>query len=108
MPQIASVSTYTNGVEVYFLIDYTDANNDAEGFGFVGINGSGWAEEQHPFSSPSYGIVGHDSIAYPFNLGCGTANQVPQSYVKAWIYDTAGADSSPADIKLVCTGGSAG
>jgi eukaryotic-like serine/threonine-protein kinase len=93
---------------VYFLIDYTDPDNDAEGFGFVGINGSGWAEEQHPFSSPSYGIVGQDSIAYPFNLGCGTANQVSQSSVEAWIYDTAGVDSAPVDIELVCSGGSAG
>jgi len=107
-PTITSVSTYTSGVEVYFLIGYADPRNDAEGFGFVGINDSGWAEEQHPFTSPSYGIVGQDSIAYPFNLGCGTANQVPRSYVKAWIYDTAGADSPPVDIELVCSGGSAG
>ena len=27
------------------------------GFGFVGVNGSGWAEENHPFWSPSYGII---------------------------------------------------
>jgi hypothetical protein len=108
VPQITGVSTYTNGVEVYFVIDYADPGHNAEGFGFAGIDGSGWAEEQHPFSSPSYGIAGPDSIAYPFNLGCGTANQLAQSYVKAWIYDTAGADSAPVDIELVCSGGSAG
>jgi eukaryotic-like serine/threonine-protein kinase len=102
VPQITGVSTYTSGVDVYFLIDYSDPGNNAEGFGFVGIDGSGWAEEQHPFSSPSYGIVGQDSIAYPFNLECGTANQVPQSYVEAWIYDSAGVDSTPVDIELVC------
>ncbi|HEX3924045.1 MAG TPA: hypothetical protein VHY31_17300 [Streptosporangiaceae bacterium] len=70
--------TYTNGVEVWFSIVYSDSANDAEGFGFVGVNGSGWAQEQHPFSSPSYGIVGPDGIAYPFNLGCETGNQQAQ------------------------------
>jgi eukaryotic-like serine/threonine-protein kinase len=108
VPDITGVSTYTSGQLVYFVLDYSDPGNDAEGFGFQGINGSGWAEEQHPFSSPSYGIVGADSIAYPFNLGCGTSNQVAQSYVEAWIYDTAGADSTPVDIELVCSGGSVG
>jgi eukaryotic-like serine/threonine-protein kinase len=103
VPQIAGVSTYTSGQLVYFVLDYSDPGNDAEGFGFMGINGSGWAEEQHPFSSPSYGIVGQDSIAYPFNLECGTSSQVAQSYVEAWIYDTAGTDSDPVDIELVCS-----
>jgi hypothetical protein len=70
VPQISSVSTYTSGVFVYFSIQYTDPGHNAGGFGFVGVNGSGWAQEEHPFSSPSYGIVGPNSIAYPFNLGC--------------------------------------
>lgn len=52
---------------------------------------------------PSYGIVGSDSIAYPFNEGCGTAQQY-DSYVEAWIYDTAGDRSAPVVIHLVCTG----
>ena len=59
-------------------------------------------EENHPFSSPSYGIVGLDSIAYPFNVGCGTAQQ-QKSSVEAWIYDAAGDRSTPVDIQLVCT-----
>jgi eukaryotic-like serine/threonine-protein kinase len=104
VPQISSVQTYTNGALVYFSIHYADPAHSAEGFGFVGVNGSGWAEEQHPFSSPSYGIVGPDSISYPFNLGCGTASQVSQSYVQAWIFDTAGARSKPVVIRLDCTG----
>ncbi len=108
VPEVTGVSTYTSGQLVYFVLNYSDPDNNAEGFGFVGIDGSGWAEEEHPFSSPSYGIVGPDSIAYPFNLGCGTSNQVAQSNVQAWIYDTAGADSTPVDIELVCSGGSAG
>jgi serine/threonine protein kinase len=103
VPQITSAQTYTNGVDVYFSINYADPGHDAEGFGFVGVNGSSWAEEQHPFSSPSYGIVGPNSIAYPFNLGCGTDSQATQSYVEAWIYDTAGVRSQPVVIQLNCT-----
>jgi len=108
VPAITNAGTYTQGVDVYFDISYADPGNDAEGFGFVGVNGSGWAEETHPFSSPSYGIVGPDSIAYPFNEDCGTPQQY-DSYVEAWIYDTAGQRSTPVVIHLVCTGsGSAG
>jgi hypothetical protein len=101
VPTITSVGTYTSGAYVYFDIHYADPGNDAEGFGFVGVNGSTWAEESHPFSSPSYGIVGQDSIAYPFNQACGTAQQY-SSYVQAWIYDTAGDRSAPVVIHLVC------
>jgi Peptidase A4 family len=109
VPTITSVGTYTQGELVYFDIHYADPGHDAQGFGFVGVNGSGWAEENHPFSSPSYGIVGPDSIAYPFNEACGTPQQY-DSYVKAWIYDTAGQRSTPVVIHLVCagSGGSAG
>jgi serine/threonine-protein kinase len=101
VPEITSVGTYTQGQLVYFDIHYTDPGNNAEGFGFVGVNGSGWAEENHPFTSPSYGIVGSDSIAYPFNEECGTAQQ-SDSYVQAWIYDSAGGRSTPVVIHLVC------
>jgi peptidase A4-like protein len=106
VPVITSVGTYTSGAYVYFDIHYSDPGNNAEGFGFVGVDGSGWAEENHPFSSPSYGIVGQDSIAYPFNEACGTDQQY-DSYVEAWIYDTAGARSNPVTIHLVCAGGQA-
>jgi hypothetical protein len=109
VPIITGVGTYTQGELVYFDINYADPGHDAAGFGFVGVNGSGWAEENHLFSSPSYGIVGPDSIAYPFNEECGTAQQY-DSYVEAWINDTAGQHSTPVVIHLVCTGsaGSAG
>ena len=53
-------------------------------------------------SPAPYGIVGQDSIAYPFNEACGTAQQY-DSYVEAWIYDTAGDRSTPVIIHLVCT-----
>jgi hypothetical protein len=102
VPYITQVSTYTQGVFVYFRISYADPGHNAEGFGFVGVNGSGWAEENHPFSSPSYGIVGPNRIDYPFNQGCGTGQQA-DSYVEAWIYDTAGVRSQPVTIHLVCT-----
>lgn len=100
-PYITQVTQYTQGVLVYFQITYADPGSNAEGFGFVGVNGSGWAEETHPFSSPSYGIVGPNSIAYPFNQGCGTGQQT-DSYVQAWIYDSAGELSKPVTIHLVC------
>ena len=100
---ITNVQTYQQGALVYFSIHYNDPDHIAQGFGFVGVKGSGWAEEQHPFSSPSYGIVGPDSIDYPFNLGCGTAQQYP-SYVKAWIYGSVGVRSKPVVIHLTCTG----
>jgi serine/threonine protein kinase len=102
VPQITSVGTYQQGVLVYFNVHYADLGHNAVGFGFVGVNGSRWAEENHPFSSPSFGIVGTDSIAYPFNEACGTAQQYA-SYVQVWIYDTAGAHSNPVVIHLVCT-----
>ena len=101
-PEITLAQTYTQGVFVYFRIYYSDPGNDAAGFGFEGINGSGWAEENHPFSSPSYGIVAPGMVDYPFNSGCGTAKQYDSS-VEAWIYDTAGERSNLAIISLSCT-----
>jgi len=101
-PQITGIYGYQKGSLVYFSLTYADPGHDAKGFGFVGINGAGWAEENHPFSSPSYGIVGNDRIDYPFNLACGTAHQY-NSYVEAWIYDSQGLRSNPVEIALTCT-----
>ena len=101
MPQITNVTTYRKGPLVYFRLHYRDPHHHAEGFGFVGANGSGWAEENHPFTNPSYGIPGPGSIDYPFNLGCGTANQ-GESDVEAWIYDTSGDRSRSVVIHLAC------
>jgi serine/threonine protein kinase len=101
VPQITSVGTYQQGALVYFNVHYADPGHNAVGFGFVGVNGSRWAEENHPFSSPSFGIVGTDSIAYPFNEACGTVQQYA-SYVQVWIYDTAGVHSNPVVVHLVC------
>jgi hypothetical protein len=86
---------------VYVEISYADTGNNAEGFGFVGVNGTSQPEESYSFSSPSDGIVEPGSITYPFNQECGTTQQ-HASYVKAWIYDSAGARSKSVVIHLVC------
>jgi eukaryotic-like serine/threonine-protein kinase len=101
-PQITGIFGYQKGSLVYFSLTYSNPDHDAKGFGFVGINGARWALENHPFSSPSYGIVGKDRIDYPFNLACGTATQY-KSYVEAWIYDSHGQRSNPVDVALSCT-----
>jgi hypothetical protein len=101
-PHITGIYGYQKGSLVYFSLTYADPDHDAKGFGFVGIKGAGWAEENHPFSSPSYGIVGNDRIDYPFNLACGTAQQY-RSWVEAWIYDSQGIRSNPVEIALTCT-----
>jgi hypothetical protein len=102
VPQITSVSTYTKGELDYFRITYFTPGNDAKGFGFVGINGAGWGEENHPFTAPSYGIVGQDEIDYPFNLLCGAASSYSSS-VETWIYNSQGVRSYPVPIALNCT-----
>jgi hypothetical protein len=100
-------------VYVYVRLLYTDNDGDAQGFGFRGVSGSGWAEETHPFSSPSYGSVSGDAssgtVVYPFNSNCGNANK-QQSDVEFWIYDSGGRQSSSAVVHLACStsGGSAG
>lgn len=100
-PRITGIYGYQKGVLDYFSLTYADPDHDAKGFGFVGINGARWAEENHPFSSPSYGIVGNDRIDYPFNLACGTPQEY-KSWVEAWIYDSQGIRSNPVEIALSC------
>jgi murein DD-endopeptidase MepM/ murein hydrolase activator NlpD len=100
-PEIVRVETFPEGVLVYFRLFYTDPDNDAEGFGFRGANGSGWAEETHPFSSPSYGRWSPGIIEYPFNHLCGQPGQY-ESDVEAWIYDSAGLRSQSVTIHLAC------
>ena len=104
MPQITSVGTYEQGAWVSFDVNYADPGHDAQGFGFMGVVGFRWLEETYPFSSPGPGIVGPDSVAYPVNLECGTAEQ-HGAEIEVWIYDTAGARSQPAVVHLVCATG---
>jgi hypothetical protein len=101
-PRITAVSGYQKGSLVYFTIFYANPGNAARGFGFVGINGTGLAQENHSFTHPSFGIVGHDRISYPFNLGCGTSPH-RKSWVAAWIYNKAHIRSQDVKIALDCT-----
>ena len=101
VPQILTAVTYMVGRLVYVSLTYADPGNDAAGFGLAGVNGAKWAAESRPFSDPSGAIINVDSIAYPFDLGCGLA-QPDQTSVKAWIYDTAGARSRPVTVALAC------
>lgn len=102
IPSINGIFGYQKSVLAYDSLTYANPGRDAKGFGFVGINGAGWALESHPFSKPSFGIVGTDRIDYPFNLACGTAQQF-NSWVEAWIYDSQGLRSKPVEVPLVCT-----
>jgi len=102
VPRITSVSTYRQGVRVYFDLHYADPGKDAQGFGLEGRNGTSWVTESYPFASPNRGIVGVHSLAYPLDLQCGSANQ-HKAEIEAWIYDTAGASSAPAVINLSCS-----
>lgn len=100
-PVIVATSTYQEGALVFVSVSYTDPNGDAVGFGFRGANGSGWAEESHPFGSPSYGRATAGRIDYPFNHGCGT-QRTYESDVEFWIYDQAGNRSASVVIHLQC------
>lgn len=88
---------------VYFQVNFTDPGQDAQGFGFVGVNGASWVAGTIPFSSPGPAIVGPGSVAYPLDLECGTPGQ-HEADVQVWVYDTAGEDSQPVAIHLACTG----
>jgi len=101
-PRITSTYTYQQGAMVYFEIYYSDPGHHAEGFGFVGVNGSDWPEQHYSFSNPASGIVEPGSVAFPLDQGCGTGFEYT-STVKAWIYDAAGHRSRPVVIHLACT-----
>ena len=100
-PRITRVETYREGGLVYLRAFFTDPNGDAKGFGFRGANGSGWAEESHPFSNPSYGRVGPGRVDYPFNLGCGTGRDY-ETDIEFWIYDASGLRSESKIHHLTC------
>jgi eukaryotic-like serine/threonine-protein kinase len=100
-PRITSVSTYQQGMWVYFDVYYADPGQDAQGFGFMGVDESRWVEASHPFARPHHGIVGPDSVAYPLNLECGTAHQ-RKAEIEVWIYATAAARSQPVAVNLAC------
>jgi serine/threonine protein kinase len=97
--QVTKVFTYQQGVSVFIDIYYTD--NNADGFGFMGVDGSRIAEANYLFSSPGDGIVETGSIIYPFNEGCGT-NQSRSDSIEVWV-TAAGKRSRPyAPVHLAC------
>jgi hypothetical protein len=98
---VSRVYTYQQGVMVYIDIYYTDQGNNADGFGFTGADGSPIGEVNYPFSSPAAGIIETGSITYPFNEGCGTAQQRSDS-VEVWVNDAAGARSPAKVVHLAC------
>jgi hypothetical protein len=100
--EIVHYDTVVEAPLVYFRLIFADPNKTAVGFGFKGINGSGLAEENHFFSSPSYGRVSPGEVDYPFNELCGTASAY-ESDVQAWIDDNAGKQSEPVTIHLSCS-----
>jgi hypothetical protein len=101
-PKIVRFETFREGVLVFFRLFFTDPSTTAVGFGFKGTNGSTWAEENHPFTSPSYGRVFPGIVEYPFNHLCGQPGQY-ESDVEAWIYDNAGRRTPSVTIHLACS-----
>ena len=99
IPQIVRADSFTENGLTYFRLGYTDADNDVIGFGFRGINGSGFALEQHLFTNPSYGIVSPGQVEYPFNLLAGTP-QAYQTDIAAYVFDAEGYRSPEVAIHL--------
>jgi hypothetical protein len=98
---VTRVYTYQQGVMMYIDMYYTDQGNNADGFGFTGVDGSPIGEVNYPFSSPAAGIIETGSITYPFNEGCGTAQQRSDS-IEVWVNDAAGARSPAKVVHLAC------
>jgi hypothetical protein len=102
VPVITSHYTYQQGTQMFFEIYYANPGKNADGFGFVGVEGSSVGEQNYSFSSPADGIIEVGSIAYPINQGCGTLH--PRSnHVKVWVNYNAGAQSKSVTIPLVCS-----
>lgn len=102
-PEILYHETFREGPLVFFRGFFTNPNNSATGFGFVGTV---WARENHTFDNPSYGRVHRTqpSVEYPFNHACGTPSAF-ESDVAAWInYTSEGApyESNAILMHLAC------
>lgn len=115
-PTIPHYETSVEGDYVYFRLYYTnslnpqnDPLNKVNGFGFVGINGSGWGEEEHPFSNLYWARYrpGFNRVDYPFNHLCSTQPE-NKSDVEAWVLvlnpDGSIRDGSPGvPIHMTCS-----
>ncbi|WP_405634294.1 hypothetical protein OHB53_09080 [Streptomyces sp. NBC_00056] len=100
-PTITRWATHKKGRLVYLTVHFADPGKNAKGFGFKGVRGSGWAEENHSFSHPLYGRVSDGQVTYPFNHACGTARQ-RESDVKFWINTKSGTRSRSVVAHLKC------
>jgi Cutinase len=84
-PHIAHYETFTEGDLVHIRLYHTGYPT---GFGFVGVNGSGWAREEIPFfvpTTPYWTRVSPGRVDYPFKHVCSTAPG-NQSDIEAWVY----------------------
>ena len=102
VPTIEHIETYRQGALIYARVLFSDPANAGVGFGFRGVNSSGWAEEAHPFASPSYGSAAPGRVDYPFNHACGTPQQI-ESDVEFWIVGTGQSRSEPRTVHLSCS-----
>jgi hypothetical protein len=100
-PHIAHYGTFVEGDFVYIRLYYTGSPT---GFGFVGVNGSGWAQEEIPFSGPTtpyWTRVSSGRVDYPFNHLCSTAPG-NKSDIEAWVYSST-QRSTRVRIPLACS-----
>lgn len=86
---------------VHLVVSYSDDDGDAVGFGFRGVNGSGWGQETHAFDAPFYGRASPGQISYPFNHAC---TQAPsrESDIEFWIVDS-GDRRDSVTVNLTCS-----
>jgi hypothetical protein len=102
-PSVAHYETFVEGDFVYIRLYHTGS---PIGFGFVGVNGSGWAQEEIPFSSPTTPYwtrvsPNDDRVEYPFNHLCST-QPGNKSDIEAWVYSST--QRSPrVRINLACS-----
>jgi hypothetical protein len=107
-PEIVHYETFVEGDFVYIRLYYTGSPT---GFGFVGVNGAGWARAEIPFSNTPYPIStwirvspNGDRVDYPFNHLCSTAPD-NASDIEAWVYKDGSTprESIHVGIHLACS-----
>jgi hypothetical protein len=102
-PSITHYETFVEGDFVYIRLYHTGSPT---GFGFVGVNGSGWAQEEIPFSGPTSPYwtrvsPNGDRVDYPFNHLCSTHPE-NKSDIDMWVYSST--QRSPrVGINLACS-----
>lgn len=95
---IDKVTLRRDGVLVYVRVYFS---GPVPGFGFKGINGSRWAEENHNIDSPSYGKFGPGWVEYPFNHLCGQPGQF-ESDIEFWLDNPYQTRQAKTSVHLSC------